>query len=182
MENMSEFNNERREFIRVTDRISVTLSMLDIDEEAELIAMLGTQNYSSNSQRLDALQIELDHCIEQVKDVSQSAARAIELLNEKIDILSQSIRKKLEPSHHYINASISSGGMALLNAEHYPVGRYLETQIEFESSDDTIQAIARVISCEQRADAAKDTPYFLRLAFSHISEMDRNTLVKYTAP
>jgi len=37
-----------------------------------------------------------------------------------------------------------------------------------------------VIACDKLRDAPEETPYYLRLAFSHMSEYDRNLLVKHT--
>jgi hypothetical protein len=39
--------------------------------------------------------------------------------------------------------------------------------------------VAHVVSCDKLNDAPQETPYLLRLAFTHMSEIDRNLLVKH---
>ncbi|MFW5427280.1 MAG: PilZ domain-containing protein, partial [Methylophagaceae bacterium] len=56
----------------------------------------------------------------------------------------------------------------------------VEIHIELSHSGNFINAIANVIACDKLDDTPEKTPYYLRLAFSHMSEHDRNLLVKHT--
>jgi hypothetical protein len=43
-----------------------------------------------------------------------------------------------------------------------------------------IRAIAKVIGCDQMIESTGGKSFYLRVAFTHMSETDRNILVKHT--
>ena len=43
-----------------------------------------------------------------------------------------------------------------------------------------IRAIAKVIACDQLIESSQGKSFYLRMAFTHMSETDRNILVKHT--
>jgi len=185
MENMPEFNSDRREFFRVTDRVFIDFTILNDDEAERLVPVIKNPihtNDTENKQRLNSLQTNLTHLIDQINQTDRDIARALRLLDEKITLVAQSIKQSESKfdDKKVIDANLSGGGMAFLSAEQYPSKTTIEIHIEFQSSGSTIHAIANVIACNKVYDAPKETPYLLRLVFSHMSEIDRNLLVKHT--
>jgi len=185
MENMPEFNSDRREFFRITDSVYLEFSELDQNEAERLVPIIRNPVHNDSSeqkQKLDSIQTNLSHVIDQINQTDRDIAKALRLLDEKINLVSQSIQ--LQQSHSdkrdAVDANISGGGMAFLTSDAYSNKATVEIHIEFQSSGSVIHAIANVVSCTKVYDAPKETPYLLRLIFSHMSELDRNLLVKHT--
>jgi len=185
MENLSEFNSDRREFFRITDSVHIDYNPLSTAEVKKLIPHI--QNHVQNdavqsNQRLNSIQTSLNHLIDQINQTDRDIARALRLLDEKITLVNKTIAQKENSSEQraYTDANLSGGGVAFFVSENYPTKTAMEIQIEFRSSGSVIHAIANVIACTKSYDAPRDTPYILRLVFSHMSEIDRNLLVKHT--
>jgi len=185
MENMSEFNSDRREFFRITDSVHIDYTPLDGEQVDQLIPNI--QNHvqtddPQSSQRLSSVQTSLNHLIDQINQTDRDIARALRLLDEKISLISKSIAIKDTSTENraYTDANLSGGGVAFFVSENYPMKSAMEVHIEFRSSGSVIHAIGHVVECSKSYDAPKATPYVLRLVFSHMSEIDRNLLVKHT--
>jgi len=185
MENMPEFNSDRREFFRVNDHVYIDFSALDNEEAARLIPIIKAPSHGDDGedkQRLHDIQTHLSHLIDQINQTDRDVARALRLLDEKISLVAQTIHQQENKfdTRKPIEANLSGGGIAFFTAEQYPTKSTIEIHIEFQSSGCIIHAIANVVSCNKVYDAPKETPYLLRLVFSHMSEVDRNLLVKHT--
>ncbi|MDF1588344.1 MAG: PilZ domain-containing protein [Gammaproteobacteria bacterium] len=185
LENLPEFNDDRREFFRINDSIYLTLNPIDSTDVANFITVLrnkNTHDTNSEQQQLTTLQNAFSHVVDQVNQTDREVARALRLLNDKINLISQIVnRQKTRPSDCVsIDVNLSGGGLALMSEHEYQKKQAFEFKIELRPSGSTIQGIASVIGCSQPYDARKDTPYLLRLVFSHMTEHDRNLLVKHT--
>ncbi len=185
MEHLPEFNSDRREFFRITDSVAIDYSALNEAEAKHLVPIIKNpikNDDSDHRQRLNSVQTNLNHLIDQINQTDRDIARALRLLDEKISLISQSIhwQEKASDNRSFIDANLSGGGIAFFVSERYPVKTPIEIHIEFRSSGCVIHAIAHVVTCNKSYDAPKETPYLLRLVFSHMSEVDRNLLVKHT--
>lgn len=185
MEHLPELNTDRREFFRITDSVSIDFSALNEAEAKHLVPIIKNpihNNDSDHRQRLNSVQTNLNHLIDQINQTDRDIARALRLLDEKISLICQSIlrQENVADKRSFIDANLSGGGIAFLVSEHYSVKTPIEIHIEFRSSGCVIHAIAHVVACNKSYDAPQETPYLLRLVFSHMSEVDRNLLVKHT--
>ncbi len=183
MEHLSEFNADRREFFRVNDHVFIEFTPLDkTDKTLPTVKTHLADELSDEKQRLNDIQGHLNRLIDQINQTDRDIARALRLMDEKLALFAQMLHKqqnKFDP-RDAIEVNISGGGIAFFTAEHYPPHTPIEIQIEFKSTGAIIHAIARVVSCVKTYDAPKATPYLLRLAFTQMSETDRNLLVKQT--
>jgi hypothetical protein len=185
MDNLPELNSDRREFFRITDSVFIEHSLLNTAEVEKLIPNIQNnirRNDSRDSQRISSIQTNLNHLIDTINQTDRDIARALRLLDEKSTLPTKSTLKSNDSSdqHPYIDANLSAGGIAFYVNEDYPVKSALEVHIEFRSSSIIIHAIAHVISHSKSSEAPKETPYLLRLVFSHMNAIDRNLLVKHT--
>lgn len=185
MEHMPEFNSDRREFFRITDSVFIEFSELDSHEAERLVPIIRNPVHSDSGQhkqKLDTIQTHLSHVIDQINQTDRDVAKALRLLDEKINLVTQSIQLQQNSSddRNVIEANLSGGGISFLVSAPISVRSAVEIHVEFLSSGSVIHAIANVIGCEKLYGAAKETPYLLRLVFSHMSELDRNLLVKHT--
>lgn len=185
MENLPEFNDDRREFFRINDNIYLTLTPIDSSDVGNFINVLRTSNshdVNSEQQQLTTLQNAFSHVVDQINQTDREVARALRLLNDKVNLLSQIVnRQKTRPSDCIsVDVNLSGGGVSLMSAKEYQQKQAFEFKIELRPSGSIIQGIASVIGCSQPYEAPKETPYLLRLVFSHMTEHDRNLLVKHT--
>lgn len=186
MENMPEFNTDHREFFRINDMVFVKLTPLNNDEVDNLSASIKNHTHNSDSKSKDQLQTihtAFSRLTDQINQNDREVARALRLLDDKINILAESFQRQqsvITDTQDVIKANLSGGGIAFLSSEEYPAKSAIEIRIELRSSATVIHAIANVIACSKVSDAPKETPNYLRLAFSQMSESDRNSLIKHT--
>lgn len=186
MENMSEFNNDRRNFFRINDMVYIDVTELNYDEVSEVASAIknppSMDNDSQEKRQLSTIQASLTHLIEQINHTDRQVARALRLLDDKISIISHMVQRQqnTSDSRQMIESNLSGGGIAFMTDHQYTYKTTLDLRIELQPSGTIIHTIANVISCDKHYDAPKNTPYYLRLVFTHMSEYDRNFLVKHT--
>jgi hypothetical protein len=185
MENMSEFNNDRRDFFRINDMIYIDVTELNYDEVNQVVSTIKnpplTDDVSQDKRQLSTIQASLIHLIEQINHSDRQVARALRLLDDKISIISHMVQRQQNTTdnRNMIESNLSGGGIAFMTDHQYAHKATLDLRIELQPSGTIIHTIANVIACDKQYDTPKDTPYFLRLVFTHMSEYDRNFLVKY---
>ncbi|MCK5872616.1 MAG: PilZ domain-containing protein [Methylococcales bacterium] len=185
MENMAEFNSDRRDFFRITDYVYINVSTLNNDEIEDLIPIINSHNLGhddDDAQHHLALQTNINHLIDQINQTDRDVARVLRLLDEKISAISSSFKKKeqKEDDRKATKVNLSGGGIAFLTVDQYEPGTAVEIYLELQSSSTIIHSIAHIIACNEAYDAPKETPYLLRLSFTHMSEVNQNLLVKHT--
>jgi PilZ domain-containing protein len=187
MEYMPEFNSDRREYFRINDTVFVDYNLIDHVEAERLGSIIQNPLHSGvdnqGKLQLNTIQTAFTHITDQINQNDREIARALRLLDEKINIHVQILKRqnnKSNDTNPAIEVNLSGGGIAFFSAEKLDAKNILEVHIELMPSGTTIHAITNVISCNKINDAPKGTPYFLRLVFSHMSECDRNLLVKHT--
>ncbi len=186
MENMPEFNSDRRHFFRINDRLFIDVRELSpsmVKQVAQTIhTPSATDSENQEKQQLSTIQASLIHLVEQINQNDRHIARAIRLLDEKVSIISHMVQRQKNASdkRSMIDANLSGGGIAFKSAVEYSHKTMLELHIELQPSGTIIHAIASVVCCEPSSDLANKEPFYLRLAFTDMNEYDRDFLVKHT--
>ena len=180
-----EQSNKRREHFRINDTLYIQYNALDQATAEQLGQQLTNVDHGEANQQqvqLRSLQTAFTLVTDQINHYDREVARALRILNEKINLLDQIIN---EPNSGQSTASqkkevnLSGGGLGLLCEQQYEERSPLSVQIELRSSGVTIQAVARVISCTRVEPENSQTPYYLRLAFTQMNEQDRDLLIKH---
>ena len=180
-----EQSNKRREHFRINDTLYIQYNALDQATAEQLGQQLTNVDHGEANQQqvqLRSLQTAFTLVTDQINHYDREVARALRILNEKINLLDQIIN---EPNSGQSTASqkkevnLSGGGLGLLCEQQYEERSPLIIQIELRSSGVTIQAVARVISCTRVEPENSQTPYYLRLAFTQMNEQDRDLLIKH---
>jgi len=180
-----EQSNKRREHFRINDTLYIQYDALDQATAEQLGQQLTNVDHGEANQQqvqLRSLQTAFTLVTDQINHYDREVARALRILNEKINLLDQIIN---EPNSGQSTASqkkevnLSGGGLGLLCEQQYEERSPLSVQIELRSSGVTIQAVARVISCTRVEPENSQTPYYLRLAFTQMNEQDRDLLIKH---
>tara|TARA_R110001606_G_scaffold361754_5_gene515019 strand:- start:10725 stop:11324 length:600 start_codon:yes stop_codon:yes gene_type:complete len=186
MENISEFNNDRRDFFRINDRVYLDVTELNYDEVSEVASAIknpsSMDNDSQEKRQLSTIQASLTHLIDQINHTDRQVARALRLLDDKISIISHMVQRQqnIPDSRKMVDSNLSGGGIAFLTNFQYAYKTTLDLRIELQPSGTIVHTIANVIACDKHYEAPQHTPYYLRLVFTHMSEYDRNFLVKHT--
>ncbi|MFW5451217.1 MAG: PilZ domain-containing protein [Methylophagaceae bacterium] len=185
MEHMPEFNSDRREFFRINDTVFIDISSLDEEQADRLGQVIRSPIHNDKNQekqQLSALQTAFNHINDQINQTDRDVARALRILDDKLNLISQTVRRQQNRSNdsEAVEVNLSGGGIAFLTAEEFSSKSAFEINIELRPSGDLIHTVANVIACNRITDAPEETPYLLRLVFTHMSECDRNLLVKHT--
>lgn len=186
MENMSEFNSDRRNFFRINDQVFIDVTELNHNDINQVVHSIKnpplTDSHSRERHQLNTIQASLPHLIEQINQTDRQVARALRLLDDKVSIISHMVQRQqnASDSRNMTEANLSGGGIAFMTNQKYTHKATLELRIELQPSGTIIHAIANVIECDNPYSAPRETPYYLRLAFTHMNEYDRNALVKHT--
>ncbi len=185
MENIPEFNSDRREFFRISDTVFVEIAAINGKElQHRVTAISNPISIDTNvvQQQINELTVSLTHIIDQLSQSNRETARALRLLDEKINLIASTVHHQENVAAHLdtTDVNLSGGGIAFLHSDKFSIKSPVEIRIELGHYGTFINAIAHIIACDKLHDAPKETPYYLRLAFSHMSEQDRNLLVKHT--
>jgi len=177
--------SDRREFFRINDTVVVdykTVQKENISSVAHRIAQSTDDDEGNEKAQLRAIQTAFSHTLDQINHQDRDIARALRMLDEKINLVSQAIQRYHNPISHddLTEANLSGGGLSFMIAEPVEVKDYVEIYMQLLPTANTIHALASVISCEKILSAPPEKPYHLRMVFTHMDDQDRNLLVKHT--
>lgn len=176
---------DRREFFRINDTVVIdykAVAETEIDMVARRIAQAADDDANNDKAKLKVLQNSLNHLIEQINYDNREIARALRMMDEKINLIAENVARQNHPidPEELIEANLSGGGLAFMIADPVTIRSHVELHLKLLPTASTIHALASVISCERILTAAPERPYHLRLVFTHMDEQDRNLLVKHT--
>ncbi len=177
--------SDRREFFRINDTVVVDFKVIESENVlnvARRIAHATDDDEGNEKAQLRAIQNAFSHLVDQINHNDREVARALRMLDDKINLISQSIQRYHNPVDptDLTEANLSGGGIAFMVAEPVEIRGHVELHIQLLPTATTVHALATVISCEKILSAAPEKPYHLRMVFTHMDEQDRNQLVKHT--
>lgn len=177
--------SDRREFFRINDTVVVDYKVVakeNVTTVARHIAHSTSDDDSNDKAQLRSVQNAFNHLLDQINQQDREIARALRMLDEKINLISQSIQKHNNPVNpeDVTHANLSGGGIAFMVETPLDIRGYVELHLQLLPTANTIHALATVISCERLLGASPEKPYHLRMAFTHMDDQDRNLLVKHT--
>jgi hypothetical protein len=177
--------SDRREFFRINDTVVVDYKLVAKENVAAIarhIAQSTSDDDSNDKAQLRSMQNAFNHLLDQINQQDREIARALRMLDEKINLVSQSIQRHNNPVNpeDVTQANLSGGGIAFMVENPVEIRGYVELHLQLLPTANTIHALATVISCERLLGASPEKPYHLRMAFTHMDDQDRNLLVKHT--
>ena len=175
---------DRREYFRINDTVLIEVQPLEAEEAEKLGQILKDPlhtGYGQERSQLRTLQTAFNHITDQIVLHDREIARALRLLDEKINLVHHAVQRQQNKSDDNlkIEANLSGGGIAFMTAENIATKNAVELKIELQPYGTLIHTVANVISCTKTQDSSTKAPYFLRLAFSFMSEIDRSILIKH---
>ncbi|WP_297808107.1 PilZ domain-containing protein [uncultured Methylophaga sp.] len=177
--------SDRREFFRINDTVVVDYKVIEkqqVAQAADRVARASVDDETNEKAQLRAIQNAFSHLVDQINHHDREVARALRMLDDKINLVSQSMQRYNNPINpdDLTEANLSGGGIAFMVDEAVPIRDHVELHLQLLPTANTIHALATVISCERLMGASPDKPYHLRMVFTHMDEQDRNQLVKHT--
>jgi hypothetical protein len=177
--------SDRREFFRINDTVVVDYKVVaseSVPIVARRIAQSTDDDESTEKAQLRAIQNAFSHLVDQINHQDREIARALRMLDEKINLVSQSIQRYNNPidPDDLTEANLSGGGIAFMVGSPIDIRGHVELHMQLLPTATTIHALATVISCERLLGASPEKPFHLRMVFTHMDDQDRNLLVKHT--
>jgi hypothetical protein len=174
---------DRREFFRINDTVYIECHSISSQEAEELGEILKDPLRSANHQdknQFQTLQTAFNHLADQINQQNRDLARALRLLDEKISIVHHALQRQQNKSqgNQIVEANLSGGGIAFMTAEQIDTKNAIELKIQLQPTGAHIHTVAKVISCN-KTNENSEKPYFLRLVFTDMSEIDRSILIKH---
>jgi len=174
---------DRREFFRINDTVFIEFHSISPEEAEQLGETLSDPLHSANNQeksQFQTVQSAFNHITDQINQQNRDIARALRLLDEKINIINHALQRQQNKSedNQILDANLSGGGIAFMTAEQIDSKNAVEIKIQLQPSGAHIHSVAKVISCN-KTNKGSENPYFLRLAFTDMSEIDRTILIKH---
>lgn len=175
---------DRRAFFRINDRLILSLMPLS-DAEAQQIGQQiidATPEAGQLTQQLSTLQKSFNHLTDQIGHTDRDIARALRMLDDKVNLLAQNVQLLHTPLNPETanEVNLSAGGLAVMTDAAFQPRSALEARMQLLPGGLHIRAVAKVIACEQMLESTNGKSFYLRVAFTHMSETDRNILVKHT--
>lgn len=177
--------SDRREFFRINDMVVVDYQVIEkenVSSVARRIAQSTDDDEGNEKAQLRAIQNAFSHLVDQINHHDREVARALRMLDEKINLVSQSIQRYNNPVNpdDLTEANLSGGGIAFMVEQAVDIRDHVELHMQLLPTANSIHALATVVSCERLLGAGPEKPYHLRMAFTHMDDQDRNLLVKHT--
>jgi len=177
--------DDRREYFRVNDSIRVNLRVVPEDQIDKLHERLDQAAASSFTvmSSMAAISAEMAVSMRRIEQSDPDVATYLKALERKIDVLGRAIagqESQLTDAPAY-PVNLSAGGMGILIDQEFQPGQVLEIRMLLFPSLTGVVTYGTVIACGPADDKEGDTDYrfYLRLAFTHIREQDRDLLIRH---
>ncbi|NOY71399.1 MAG: PilZ domain-containing protein [Gammaproteobacteria bacterium] len=177
---------DRRSFVRINDDIYLDYLVLSEDLVESAIQEFNQQssNHFNPINQLQALSINSQKLLEDVKKNTPELAEYLISIEERIQLLSHAIAQDQvgAPVVPNENVSLSAGGLSFNSQLAHETGTLIEISIIITPSYLHISALGAVVYCRREDD--KDNPkshfpFRIGVEFSHIHDADREALARH---
>ncbi len=173
-------NKERRRFFRINDDICLEYDLVSEEEynnaPAELEAMQHTA--FSMSAEFATLNNEFHPLLNNIKQNSPDVAQYLELLNQKIDALSQHLLEvQIGIEDTKMPANISASGIAFRTKTTMNPGQPLRLRIVLFPEKIGIMVFGRVMHCDKEHDSHDE--HLVTIDFEHLRYEDQELMIKH---
>ncbi|WP_428603487.1 PilZ domain-containing protein [Sedimenticola sp.] len=182
---MSSQQDERRQFFRIDDSLSLGYRQISVDSLPASVERLENELDSDFTvvSSLAAVSQEMMGTLHKIEASRPEIAAYLKSLDKKIDILGRALLAQTTEllSKPTQSVNISATGISFAVDEYIEPGAILELKILLMPSYAGILSFAEVVGCEPvEQDVNKpDKRYQLRTAFAHIRERDRDVLIQH---
>ena len=167
-------SDHQRDFYRIQDRLLMAWRHADMEPKSESESALRSVNRAIEDELLE------------LNDERPEVAKALTLLNRKIELLTAAANKTAESSSNlggfcdkaYVDVSLSGTGMGDFSLTNADEGSAVEVILNLESIE--VEIVVRMIIIESRVSADAENPgYWLRGRFLEDQEKQIDAVVAH---
>ena len=171
--------NEKRGYFRIEDVVGLKYCELENGESFPAPQKGGASDIFQ--QVFDDIDVALNRVVNTIWQENPSVAKALGLLNRKINLIAEQCPWLEEPSlanFREQSASISGSGMSFTTSEQYRRGARLGISVILQPSNIQLQFTASVVECEPLQEIPNEL-YLLRLRIDDENEAEKEQLVQH---
>ncbi|AKH19099.1 hypothetical protein AAY24_00650 [Sedimenticola thiotaurini] len=180
---MNTDQNERRQFFRIDDSLSLSYRQIPADQLAGSVESLetGVDSDFTVVSSLAAVSQEMAGTLNKIDRRQPEVASYLKSLDKKIEILGRVLMAHTtellgQPAQ---SVNLSGTGISFQVEEAIQPGTILELKLLLTPSYAGILCFAEVIGCDPTGDQSDPQRYNLRATFAHIRERDRDVLIQH---
>ncbi len=181
---MNDNVDNRRRFFRIVDALGVSYRVMTDTE-------VGVQKNDEDADETDQQFVDtfsvmngfnqsIQESLEKIESRDADTAKAIASINKKVDALLMMLELDSlitqRACHKVEEASISASGIAFPVEEPLDADVSLALDLLLRPSSKHVNAIGKVVSCEQLSD---EPLYYLRVEFTEMTHKDKETLIQH---
>ena len=172
--------DERRGFFRIDDEVHLEYEVVNEDEYNNAKNILDEVHEStfSLSANFATLNHDNNYLLNNIRRNSPEIAQYLDLLNQKIDGLSQHLLETSTPSdeNNLVVVNISASGIAFNTKENLNKNQAIKLRFVLLPEKVGIQVYGRIIDCKQDAE---NTGFLCSIDFEHIRNDDTELMIKH---
>ena len=180
MTNIDNEKNERRGFFRIDDEVHLEYEVVNDDEYNNATQILNEVHDSAFalSANFATLNHDNNYLLNNIRRTSPEVSQYLDLLNQKIDALSQHLlENSVAPTEdNLVSVNISASGIAFNTTENLTKNQAMKLRIILLPEKIGIQAYGRII------DSKPDTEnkgFIVSMDFEHIRNDDTELMIKH---
>jgi len=173
-------NTERRRFFRINDDIFLEYDVLNENEYSNAQEELDAIKHTafSMSAEFATLNNEFHPLLNNIKQNTPDIAQYLELLNQKIDALSQHLlESQISADDKKVSANLSASGIAFRSKTPFNTGQGLRLRIVLFPEKVGIMVFGRVMHCDSEKDIHNE--HLISVDFEHIRYEDQELMIKH---
>lgn len=173
-------NTERRRFFRINDDIFLEYDLLSENEYSNAQEELDAIKHTafSMSAEFATLNNEFHPLLNNIKQNTPDIAQYLELLNQKIDALSQHLLEVQIPLEDTkISANLSASGIAFRSDKIIHTGQGLRLRIVLFPEKIGIMVFGRVVHSDNEKGSSNE--HLISVDFEHIRYEDQELMIKH---
>ena len=170
---------DRRQFYRIDKWVALEFQLLETDTQIQDYPQPGTFKVSPHFMlhaELQHLNQAIDQHLARLDGVPEKAIRLFQLLNQKTDIIAQSLTGKDETGFNIRTdlVNLSEGGLSFNHPDALSIGQKAAIRLIMPESETGIRLLTEVKRCE----AQQDNNYDIGLEFLRMPEACRMELAR----
>ncbi|WP_144394326.1 PilZ domain-containing protein [Pleionea sediminis] len=164
-------NEERREFFRIDDCVTMQLIPFNASDGKEVKAL--PEEFEILNQ-LRKVELESAQTFRAIQEKHRDIAHYLKVQNEKFDILANYIANQLKGSFEQEKVNISGNGLQFTSPKPYPINSRWHLKLLLFPDCYGLYCEAKVVKCDPVKDAHK-----IAIEFRNLHERDQDALIKH---
>lgn len=172
-------SQEKRRYFRINDQVGLSYRVLNSDDQNNDAACVEV----TAAHLLNRIDREFNQLINALWLESPTAAKAIGLLNRKIEVLADEViphdeNSLREKDQQEVNVNISGCGIGFHADQPEPTGQQLELYLTLKPSNAHLRLTGTVVGCDKDEELTSK-PYWLRVDFDEHDVDAREQLIQH---